>query len=54
MSSDRNEPLYVVDGIPLNGGIGDFNPQLIETISVLKDAAATAIYGSRAPMASSW
>ena len=47
MSSDRNEPLYVVDGIPLNGSIGDFNPQLIETISVLKDASATAIYGSR-------
>ncbi len=47
MASDRNEPLYVVDGIPLSGGIGDFNPQFIESISVLKDAAATAIYGSR-------
>ncbi|MGQ0647217.1 MAG: SusC/RagA family TonB-linked outer membrane protein [Gemmatimonadaceae bacterium] len=47
MASDRNEPLYVVDGIPINGGIDEFNPQIIESISVLKDAAATAIYGSR-------
>ncbi len=47
MSSDRNEPLYVVDGIPINGGIGDFNPAIIENITVLKDASATAIYGSR-------
>ena len=42
-----NDPLYVVDGIPLSGGIQDFNPQIIESIDVLKDAAATAIYGSR-------
>ena len=42
-----NEPLYVVDGVPIGGGIQDFNPQTIETIEVLKDAAATAIYGSR-------
>ncbi|MEO8622116.1 MAG: SusC/RagA family TonB-linked outer membrane protein [bacterium] len=42
-----NEPLYVVDGIPISGGIQDFNPQVIETIDVLKDASATAIYGSR-------
>ena len=42
-----NEPLYVVDGIPIGGGIQDFNPQMIESIDVLKDAAATAIYGSR-------
>lgn len=47
MASQRNEPLYVVDGIPINGGIEDFNPQIIESIAVLKDAAATAIYGSR-------
>ena len=43
-----NEPLYVVDGIPITGGIQDFNPQQIENIEVLKDASATAIYGSRA------
>ncbi len=47
MASGRNEPLFVVDGIPLSGGISDFNPQIIESIDVLKDAAATAIYGSR-------
>ncbi|MDP9348799.1 MAG: SusC/RagA family TonB-linked outer membrane protein, partial [Gemmatimonadota bacterium] len=42
-----NEPLYVVDGIPLAGGIQDFNPGDIQSIDVLKDASATAIYGSR-------
>ena len=42
-----NEPLFVVDGIPITGGIQDFNPQQIESIEVLKDASATAIYGSR-------
>jgi len=41
-------PLFVVDGIPLiSGGIDNFNPQDIETIDVLKDASATAVYGSR-------
>ena len=47
MASGRNEPLFVVDGIPINGGIEDFNPAIIDKISVLKDASATAIYGSR-------
>ena len=42
-----NDPLYVVDGIPISGSIQDFNPAIIESIDVLKDAAATAIYGSR-------
>ena len=42
-----NEPLYVVDGIPLAGGIDDINPQDITSMEVLKDASATAIYGSR-------
>lgn len=46
--SASNSPLYVVDGIPLNsGGIDFINPNDIETIDVLKDASATAIYGSR-------
>jgi len=64
--SASNDPLYVVDGVPLQNeatapreGGGPYNPQLvrsplnainpndIETITVLKDAAATAIYGSR-------
>jgi len=43
-----NSPLYVVDGIPLiSGGIENINPGDIESIDVLKDASATAIYGSR-------
>jgi TonB-linked SusC/RagA family outer membrane protein len=42
-----NEPLYVVDGIPLVGGLDDINPQDITSMEVLKDASATAIYGSR-------
>jgi TonB-linked SusC/RagA family outer membrane protein len=43
-----NSPLFVVDGIPLStGGIDNFNPSDIESIDVLKDASATAIYGSR-------
>jgi TonB-dependent SusC/RagA subfamily outer membrane receptor len=43
-----NSPLFVVDGIPLTtGGIEYINPLDIETIDVLKDASATAIYGSR-------
>ncbi len=42
-----NEPLYVVDGIPIVGGLDDINPQDITSMEVLKDASATAIYGSR-------
>lgn len=43
-----NSPLFVVDGIPLStGGIDFINPNDIETIDILKDASATAIYGSR-------
>jgi TonB-linked SusC/RagA family outer membrane protein len=40
-------PLIVVDGIPTNINIGDLNPADIEKIDILKDASATAIYGSR-------
>ncbi len=47
--SASNEPLYVVDGIPfLQGSINDLNPNDIESIEILKDAASSAIYGSRA------
>ena len=42
-----NDPLYVLDGIPLSTGIGDINPNDIESMEVLKDASSTAIYGSR-------
>jgi TonB-linked SusC/RagA family outer membrane protein len=45
--SAGNDPLFVVDGVPIAGGIGDFNPDDIVSIDVLKDAAATSIYGSR-------
>ena len=46
--SAGNQPLYVVDGFPITGDINTLNPDEIETISVLKDAASTALYGSRA------
>jgi len=60
--SGSNQPLYVIDGIPINTGsytqvgaggqlsnsLSDINPNDIESIEVLKDAAASAIYGSRA------
>jgi TonB-linked SusC/RagA family outer membrane protein len=60
--SAGNQPLYVVDGIPVNTGsysqigvggqqvnaLADLNPADIESIEILKDAAAAAIYGSRA------
>jgi TonB-dependent starch-binding outer membrane protein SusC len=63
--SGGNEPLYVIDGVPLNQGdfsrissvsfggqnidaISDLNPNEIESIEILKDASAAAIYGSRA------
>lgn len=42
-----NDPLYVVDGIPISGGFNDINPGDIESMDILKDASATAIYGSR-------
>lgn len=42
-----NNPLFVVDGIPTTQGISDFNPGDIESMEILKDASAVAIYGSR-------
>lgn len=62
--SGSNQPLFVVDGIPINNqtnysddlfggydfgrGSGDINPEDIETMTILKGASATALYGSRA------
>ena len=46
--STNSSPLYVVDGFPIVGNINNINPNEIETITVLKDAASTALYGSRA------
>lgn len=43
-----SSPLVVVDGLPISGSIDDLNPYEIEKITVLKDAAAAAIYGARA------
>ena len=43
----NNDPLFVVDGVPVSGGIRDLNPQDVESIEILKDASATAIYGAR-------
>ncbi len=40
-------PLYVIDGVPVSGGMWYLNPNDVESIDVLKDASATAIYGSR-------
>ena len=42
-----NDPLIVLDGIPFPGSITDINPNDIKSIDILKDASATAIYGSR-------
>ncbi|TKB96610.1 SusC/RagA family TonB-linked outer membrane protein [Pedobacter cryotolerans] len=43
----QNSPLIVLDGVPFTGGINEINPNDIETLDILKDASATAIYGSR-------
>lgn len=43
-----SSPLYVVDGIPFSGTLSSINPNDIETMTVLKDASASALYGSRA------
>jgi len=40
-------PLYVVDGVPFSGSLNSINPSDIKTTTILKDATATAIYGSR-------
>lgn len=59
-SVSSNNPLYIVDGVPINNdrlgdnsvdfgsGAGDINPEDIESVTVLKGASATALYGSRA------
>ncbi|MFN4314395.1 MAG: SusC/RagA family TonB-linked outer membrane protein [Chitinophagaceae bacterium] len=45
--SGSNEPLFVLDGIPYDGNLNDINPDDVASVDVLKDASATAIYGSR-------
>ena len=46
--NSNNAPLYVVDGIPFGADLSGINPGDIESTTVLKDASATALYGSRA------
>lgn len=43
-----NDPLFVVDGVPYSGNMTDLNPNDIESISILKDAASSALFGNRA------
>ncbi|NHN25373.1 SusC/RagA family TonB-linked outer membrane protein [Flavobacterium jejuense] len=43
----NRDPLYVVDGVPYTGNVNAINPSDIESLTILKDATATAIYGSR-------
>ena len=43
-----NDPLYVVDGVPVSGNFSILNPNDIEQITVMKDASMTSIYGARA------
>lgn len=45
---NNSDPLYIVDGMPISGGLDFVNPNDIESIEVLKDAASGAIYGARA------
>ena len=46
--SADNDPLVIVDGFPMSGGRSQINPNDIQSIEILKDAASAAIYGSRA------
>ena len=45
--SGSNSPLIVLDGIPYEGSLADIDPDLVESMTVLKDASSVAIYGSR-------
>ncbi len=46
--SGASDPLYVVDGVPFDGNIAELNSNDIESMSILKDAASSALYGNRA------
>lgn len=46
--SSSSDPLFVVDGVPFSASISNLNPNDIENITILKDAASTALYGARA------
>ncbi|RPD98834.1 TonB-dependent receptor [Aureibaculum marinum] len=46
--SASSSPLYVVDGVPFTGSINSINPNDIESLTILKDASSTALYGNKA------
>lgn len=46
--SASSSPLYVIDGVPFSGSISSINPNDIESLTILKDAASTALYGNKA------
>jgi TonB-dependent starch-binding outer membrane protein SusC len=46
--NSRNDPLYIVDGVPTVDALSTLSPNDIESVSILKDAASSAIYGARA------
>lgn len=46
--SAGSAPLYVLDGVPMSGSMSDINPNDIDSVTILKDAAASSLYGSRA------
>jgi len=46
--SSGNQPLFVIDGMPITGSINNINPAEIESYTILKDASASSLYGSRA------
>ena len=45
---NNNNPLYIIDGIPVNSGLTTISPSDVESIEILKDASAASIYGARA------
>jgi hypothetical protein len=45
--TNSNEPLYVIDGVPLSGNVGMLNSDDVESMSILKGASAAALYGSQ-------
>ncbi|MCG8306499.1 MAG: TonB-dependent receptor [Cytophagales bacterium] len=47
-SINNNDPLFIIDGVPTTGGLTRINPNDIESMTVLKDASSSAIYGVRA------
>lgn len=47
-TTNNSDPLYIVDGMAVSGGISNLNPTDIASVEILKDAASAAVYGARA------